>query len=359
MSDEGKGSKDTGLPQGTFSSHRGSRQAHATRQPVRPSSSNLFAPPPVPRESQPPEQAPGSALEAPVSPASGALPLPGAQEAWDDDDRPTVIPDEPFGGPDTREVMLSAEELELLDPRETAEAVTDEALLALRLASRRPQPPPDLEAALGQDPVVLEEIDANGAARGASTYPPPLGQSEGHDAWTMERMQRQSTVPPVRQDDVDRLRQLSARSEPPPAAPVGGDALDLVDQSRPSQDLDLVGEMEELYALDDLTGALRFAELILGREPDNEQARRCAENCRDRLVNLYASKLGSLEQVPVHVVGESELRWLGLDHRSGFLLSRVDGISTVDELLDVCGMPRLEALRTLVELVDRGAIRLD
>jgi hypothetical protein len=57
-------------------------------------------------------------------------------------------------------------------------------------------------------------------------------------------------------------------------------------------------------------------------------------------------------------LGDSQLRWLGLDHRSGFLLSRIDGLSTVDELLDVCGMPRLEALKTLSELLERGAIRL-
>jgi hypothetical protein len=50
---------------------------------------------------------------------------------------------------------------------------------------------------------------------------------------------------------------------------------------------------------------------------------------------------------------------LGLDHRAGFLLSRVDGLSTVEEVLDICGMPRLEALKTLVDLLDRGAIRVE
>jgi hypothetical protein len=40
------------------------------------------------------------------------------------------------------------------------------------------------------------------------------------------------------------------------------------------------------------------------------------------------------------------------------LLSRVDGLSTIEEVLDVCGMPRLEALKTLVDLLERGAIRV-
>jgi hypothetical protein len=216
-------------------------------------------------------------------------------------------------------------------------------------------PPP------GSEEVVLADIAANAARRLPSSYPPPLGQSEGHDAWTVERMSRQSTVPPVRSEEVDRLRELAVRSSlrPEPLEGGDGDALDLIDRSRPSVQLDLVGEMEELYALDDLTGALRFAELVLGREPDNEQAKRCAENCRRRLLALYSSKIGNLAAVPVPAMSETELRWLGLDHRSGFLLSRVDGMATVEEVLDVCGMPRLEALKTLVDLLDRGAIRVE
>jgi len=224
--------------------------------------------------------------------------------------------------------------------------------------------PPASGPPAGAEEVVLEDIAQN-APKPQSSFPPPLGQSEGHDAWTLERMSRQSTVPPVRSEEVDRLRELATRSSlrPEPAVDGGvgdgdGDALDLVNRSRPSVQLDLVGEMEELYALDDLTGALRFAELILGREPHNEQAKRCAENCRKRLLSLYSSKIGRLDAVPVPALGDAELRWLGLDHRSGFLLSRVDGVSTVEEVLDVCGMPRLEALKTLVDLLDRGAIRV-
>ncbi len=218
-------------------------------------------------------------------------------------------------------------------------------------------PPPPMPS--GSDEVVLDDIQHNERDRLSSSFPAPLGQSEEHDAWTVDRLSRQSTVPPVRHDDFDRLRQLSASpldDTAPDAA--GGGALDLIDRSRPSQQLDMTGEMEELYALDDLTGALRAAELILGRQPNHEQARRCAENCRKRLIQLYTSKIGRMDSVAALSLGESQLRWLGLDHRAGFLLSRVDGVSTVEELLDICGMPRLEALRTLVDLLERGAIRL-
>ena len=123
--------------------------------------------------------------------------------------------------------------------------------------------PPDLQNTAGSEEVVLADIVANQPrARPSSSFPPPLGQAEGHDAWTLGRMSRQSTVPPPQAAEVDRLRALSARSgnrsDPPrteldTSPPSEGGALDLVDRSRPSQQLDLVGEMEELYALDDLT----------------------------------------------------------------------------------------------------------
>jgi hypothetical protein len=49
---------------------------------------------------------------------------------------------------------------------------------------------------------------------------------------------------------------------------------------------------------------------------------------------------------------------VAIDHRAGFLLSLVDGSSTLEAILDVCGMPRLDALRILHELVQRGAVGL-
>lgn len=258
-------------------------------------------------------------------------------------DRPKNAPQGAFG---TREPARNAEPV--LPRRPAAE----------------PKAPPVQEVELRDEDIedLAEFDDFEVTSPGAplpSSLPPPLGQSEGHDAWTVDRMSRQSTVPPERHDDVDRLRELSALPLGDLPLDLAGGALDLVNRSRPSQQLDIIGEMEELYALDDLSGALRQAEFVLGRYPDNEQALRCAANCRARLVQLYASKLGPMDRVVTQTVDNSQLRWLGLDHRSGFLLSRVDGVSTVEEILDICGMPRLEALKTLADLLERGAIRLD
>ncbi len=178
-----------------------------------------------------------------------------------------------------------------------------------------------------------------------SSIPPPE-HSEGADGW--ERQRPRLTPPPFRPP-----------SSPPSAldADAGG-ALDLVDRrSRPAASADLTVEMSDRYALGDYTAALRAAELILGRDPGHQAARSIAQSCRDHLIMIYRAHLGAPSRVPTVAVDGAEVRWLGLDHRAAFLLSRVDGQHTVAELVDVSGMPELEALKTLVELLDVGAIR--
>ena len=60
--------------------------------------------------------------------------------------------------------------------------------------------------------------------------------------------------------------------------------------------------------------------------------------------------------VPYIAISDEDLTVLPLDHREGFLLSRVDGRSTIETILDVCAMPEDEALEILLSLVDRGII---
>lgn len=194
------------------------------------------------------------------------------------------------------------------------------------------------------------ETDADELAQAPGGIEVPLAgvEGEGADAW--ERQAPRLTPAPF----------ASLASEPAEFSSETGGALDLVDRrSRPiSASVDLAVEMSDRYALGDYTAALQIAELILGRDPAHEAARHVAASCRARLEQLYRSRLGSLARVPRVAVDSSEMRWLGLDHRAAFLLSRVDGHHTLADLVDVSGMSALEALKTIVELLELGAIRL-
>ncbi|HMR77734.1 MAG TPA: hypothetical protein PKD61_21645 [Polyangiaceae bacterium] len=118
-------------------------------------------------------------------------------------------------------------------------------------------------------------------------------------------------------------------------------------------------EMKDRYAMGDFTGALVVAESILEADPGDEQAQRYAESCRDVLTQMYSARLGPTDQRVVVAVPPDQIRWLSLDHRAGFLLSMIDGTSNIDEILDISGMARLEAMRILFMLYEQQVIRLE
>ena len=47
---------------------------------------------------------------------------------------------------------------------------------------------------------------------------------------------------------------------------------------------------------------------------------------------------------------------LSLDHRAGFIVSLVDGRTTVEDIIDMSGQPSAEVLRVLEELFTQGAL---
>jgi hypothetical protein len=168
----------------------------------------------------------------------------------------------------------------------------------------------------------------------------------------------------------------NGRAAPPASEPNKDSALDFVDGLDPLLDslapMSGLGapeaaperpragpeQMQECYAVGDFSRALAIAEEILARSPDDVGARRCAQNCRDVLTQMFAARIGPLDQVISVVISPDEVQWLTLDHRAGFLLSLVDGQSTVDEILDISGMTRLDALKIIFDLTERQVVRL-
>jgi hypothetical protein len=129
-----------------------------------------------------------------------------------------------------------------------------------------------------------------------------------------------------------------------------------VREAPPAAIADPVVEMQERFALGDYSGALVMAESMLDENPTHVEAREYAESCRSVLQQMYTARIGPLDRVPVVEVARDQLRWLSIDHRTGFILSLVDGISSLEMILDVSGMPPLDALRMLFELVQQRII---
>ncbi len=143
---------------------------------------------------------------------------------------------------------------------------------------------------------------------------------------------------------------LEAKRSPVPGYPPVG-AHSLMPPSTQS-------EMVDRFELGDFTGALSLAETLLEIDRTDPEAQRIAEASGTKLRAIYIGRLGALDQVPVMMIPHAELRWLALDHRVGFVLSLVDGMSSSEDIVDVSTMPQLEVLRTLYNLLSQNVISL-
>jgi hypothetical protein len=118
----------------------------------------------------------------------------------------------------------------------------------------------------------------------------------------------------------------------------------------------LIEGATDLYGLNDFEGALQLISKAEAQGQDDARLRQLREQCEAQLLKLYESRLGDLQQTPKTKVHSSELVWLNLDHRAGFVLSLVDGRISYDELFALSGMPKLETARVVAQLVRDGII---
>lgn len=144
--------------------------------------------------------------------------------------------------------------------------------------------------------------------------------------------------------ELDRIRDEILGTTPPAAAPAAPHPLD---------------EARRLEAADDHAGALREAEGLLARCPDDAEANALAERCRARLADRYLSHLGRGTDLPLLAVPVDTLADHGIDRWSAYLISRMEDGCTIDDLVDLTGFSRLDTLRVLYEVVQRGIVIIE
>ncbi|HSO40813.1 MAG TPA: hypothetical protein VLT33_50150 [Labilithrix sp.] len=227
------------------------------------------------------------------------------------------------------------------------------------------------------DAPTSEELSPPSTSRVFGTQGHPTRRSMGavHDASTR-----------VVEGDV-----LAAITSPPPAEGSGSGVA-----SRDGR----VAAMRELYARGDAEGALALAGDIsdslrpgaLGATPDHPDASVFVEYGGESSIDLSdpfggliplddhddhergivptvprtappcaAPHLSLTERhsIPRSLKSMAEIAKLPIDHRAGFLLAHVDGMHTLEELLDVCAMPATEALALIAKLKEMGVIEFE
>jgi response regulator RpfG family c-di-GMP phosphodiesterase len=72
--------------------------------------------------------------------------------------------------------------------------------------------------------------------------------------------------------------------------------------------------------------------------------------------DAYLARLGGTDAIPE--LTRSDLGAASLDHRAGYLLTFVDGVASLEGLLDTTGLPRLDVLHILDGLVRAAVVRM-
>jgi hypothetical protein len=126
----------------------------------------------------------------------------------------------------------------------------------------------------------------------------------------------------------------------------------------PDSDVRPTVRLAELLRKRDFMAALAVADQLLAADPSDLTAKEARVRCHRELEASYSRRLGSLQQVPSLAVSVGEIPSLAIDNRSAFVLSFVDGVSSIEMILDMSGMARFEALRLLYGLVRDGVLSL-
>jgi hypothetical protein len=146
------------------------------------------------------------------------------------------------------------------------------------------------------------------------------------------------------------------RPEPPPL-PASVRELPV---ARSPADETFADRMMERLAAGDYAGALMASEALLHRLPRDADALDCAGMSREELRKVYTARLGgTLDRVPSIAMAPEAIAALTLDVFTGFLLSRIDGLTKLREIVAAGGITPDHALRVLSELYLRGVILLD
>ncbi len=130
------------------------------------------------------------------------------------------------------------------------------------------------------------------------------------------------------------------------------------DRNRPRPQ-DLLAEAKQLFLQGEHTRSLEICMRVLPVMEGDEDLEALILDNEEILANRYVVQLGGLDAIPVVTFDGQDLQALGMDHRKAFLLTRIDGELSIDDVLMISGMSRLETARTLMELQLAGLIRIE
>jgi len=118
----------------------------------------------------------------------------------------------------------------------------------------------------------------------------------------------------------------------------------------------LLEKASSMLELDNHSGAMELIEKAEALVPGHPKVLQLKLHSESTLLTMLESRLGNLEVAPFVKLPDEEILWLNLDDRTRFVLGKVDGQVSLDRLLSLLGMSRLELARILNQLLEEGVI---
>lgn len=238
----------------------------------------------------------------------------------------------------------------------------EHALAPVGTPAARPLPPSSGAAKkppqLSKTPLRVAAVKAAEAEKKAraSARPPPAAtpvagtrlDTPASGTKAVGSSPKRASKPPTRPSDGQVERPTRAIRTPAQVVAVGQD----------SASGKALLKVAERFEAGDYGRALMLAEQVLELDPEAEELRHYAELCREKLRQTYLERIGTGRTILRVSVTDEKLRERSLDPRLAFLLSLLDGASSVDDVVDMSTMPPLEAVRALHELLVEGVIEV-
>jgi hypothetical protein len=280
--------------------------------------------------------------------------------------------------------------VELTDERQTRDLTLEPTDPILKSATAAPTQ--ELPYVMKLDPRLAEHADPHQPlattldfaekptnqinARALSRRPADVVNAQTRDlglrSEALDRERRAATEDETTGVDVIRSRapRANGKSDLPGMDPIDArstDILEQVDRGAPAVETREERTRRRITALldraaawsrdNDFDRAVTAVDLALSEDPNSALAQKLIHRNREAIMNAFQAFLGDLQRTPSLARPLHELGSAPISPRAAFLLSRVDGTLSLDEILDVSGMPRLEAYRYLCQLFLRGILR--
>lgn len=295
-----------------------------------------------------------ASLPTPRPPTSPTKPLPGNTRPPAMEPRAVEPSRRPAGSATPAGGVATAptQEMPPLMQLEPLLAMHDQPLTVTRDFTEKPTSEIPRRPPAGEDPLIgapTRELGLRGERR-PSTEDETTGQVDVHKLRTPRRASKPDLPPGMDPMDVRSAEILEDIERNLPA-------IETRDERTRRRITALLDRATVWVRSSDLERAVIAADLALSEDPNSALAQKLIQRNLETFMSAFQAFLGNLQRTPALARPLHELGSAPISPRAAFLLSRIDGTLSLDEILDVCGMPRLEAFRYLCQLFLRGILR--